>query len=157
MAFGYALIGLMSAPRKKSSLEIVLTIAAWLVGVWAGTTIYQYVHDRWETGQVVQTLDQASADQNKQLPKMVDAITRLDSTSAGPGKIFRYRYTLIPNGLLDKAKLFDMLRPGIVEAYRTNPGLATFRDNGVTMVYDYFDQSGNALGEIQVGPKDLSP
>jgi hypothetical protein len=147
----------MYGPRKKSALEIVLTVVACFVGAWAGMTIYQYVHDQWKESHLEQVLTQASADQNKGLPKMVSSITRLDSTSAGPGRVVGYHYTLMSNGLIDKTKIVSELRPGIVEAYRNNPGLSMFRDNGVTMVYDYFDQSGDVVAEIKVGPKDLTP
>ncbi len=87
---------------------------------------------------------------------IVDPATRWDSLSVGPGKCVRYRYTVLEPELVDSSNLAVNLKPGIVRAYRTNPGFALFRDNGVSMIYDYFDKAGGALGEIQVGPEDLN-
>ena len=147
----------MLASKKRSPLEIVLTVVFTVVGAWAGWTLYDYDHRQSDSGQVTEMINQTCADLNKQMPKMVDAATRMDSASAGPDKSIRYRYTIVSSELIDTGHLADKLRPHILDEYRTNPGLAAFRDNGVTMIYDYFDKSGNALGEFQVGPKDLSP
>jgi hypothetical protein len=143
--------------KKRSALEIVLTTIAAVIGLWAGSSITQYVGDRWRSASIDEKLTQVCSDQNKTLPQMVDKITRLDSTNIGPEKTYNYHYTLITihSGQLDPTKLANALKPDILNGYRTNPGMQSFRDAGISVNYEYFDADGNHITDVEVGPKDL--
>jgi hypothetical protein len=93
---------------------------------------------------------------NAKLPMQVDQYTRLDSTAPGPGRRFTYMYTLsgFPEGVTP-SDAAAALRPSLVNAYKTIPQMAIFRDNGVEMHYIYRDTSGKYVAEIVVSPKDL--
>ena len=101
-------------------------------------------------------LVQTASDLNAKLPMQVDQYTRLDSTAPGPGRRFTYMYTLsgLPAGVA-AADAAAVLRPSLVNAYKTTPQMAVFRDNGVEMHYVYRDNAGKYVTEIVISPKDL--
>ncbi len=107
-------------------------------------------------------IDQAivatSSQLNKNLPMMVDKETRLDNTMAGPDKTIIYRYTLVNMSAADvpKDKLVTAIRPRVVATYKTNDSMKDFRNNGVTMQYQYFDKGGVSSRSFPWARKDLS-
>jgi hypothetical protein len=95
---------------------------------------------------------------NKSCPVMVDNETRLDNAIALPCKVLQYNYTLI-NMSKDSMNLQlfnDYLRPQIINNIRTHPDLKSFRDNRVTMVYNYKDRNGVFITRIVVNPGQYS-
>ncbi|MCD8043890.1 MAG: hypothetical protein LUH10_12580 [Tannerellaceae bacterium] len=88
---------------------------------------------------------------NKACPVMVDDDTRLDNTEVFPGKIFRYNYTLVNLSIEDMEALneetrnmvISQMEEYILNAVRTENDLKEFRDNDVTMEYNYHDKNGN--------------
>lgn len=141
--------------KKKSVWEIILRAIAIAIGAWAGGTLYNHSFSHPAT--VEETLAATCAQANKNMPLKVDNETRLDSESTGPGRIFRYNYTLINSSgdQLDWSQVQARLKQHILDNYRTNADLKYFRDNGVSLVYDYSDAKGKHVMEIEVGPDDL--
>jgi hypothetical protein len=97
---------------------------------------------------------EAASELNKSCPLMVDQHTRLDNAVAMPNNIFQYNYTLVN---LDKSEVnIDTVRkyvqPGIINNVRTNPDLKPYRDNNVTMAYNYRDKNGIFVLKIDVTP-----
>ena len=93
---------------------------------------------------------------NKQEPVMIDEDTKLDGAEALPGRILVYKYTLsLARAELPANLIEQNIRPNLLEAYKAHPDMKTFREEGVTIVYRYKDRSGEAIGEVSVGPKDL--
>jgi hypothetical protein len=148
----------MTTQKRKSVLEIVLTAVALIIGSAAGWYSTGYVLQNWRSESIDEKLAQACSNLSKTLPKMIDKDTRLDSVSTGADRIWHYHYTLINAHAdqLDSTKFSNILKPGILEFYRTNPDLESFRDNGVTCDYEYFDVGGNHITDIEVGPNDLT-
>jgi hypothetical protein len=103
------------------------------------------------------TLMQASSEINKGLPVMLDKETRLDTTTALPGKSLLYKYTLVNFTAKDVSKddLITKVKPISVNVYKTSDTMKTFRNKGVTMVYQYYDKNGVFIGDFTVGPGDL--
>jgi hypothetical protein len=87
----------------------------------------------------------------------VDKYTRLDWRVPGPGKRFTCMCTLlgISSKEIDPTKLTSIMRPQIVNGYKTIPQLAPFRDQGVEMRYVYRDTAGKYVTEIVISPKDF--
>jgi hypothetical protein len=97
---------------------------------------------------------EAASELNKSCPIMVDQETRLDNALALPDNIFQYNYTLIN---LDKSEVnIDTVKkyiePGIINNVKTNPDLKAYRDNKVTMAYNYRDKNGVFVLKINVTP-----
>jgi len=95
---------------------------------------------------------------NKQSNKMVDEVTRLDGVEALPNLTLVYKYSLISKTPTEiTSEMLDRtVRPNLVKMYNTFPDMKQFRDNGITITYQYRDSSGAKLGEISVGPNDLA-
>jgi hypothetical protein len=97
---------------------------------------------------------EAASELNKTCPFMVDKDTRLDNAAALPGNIFQYNYTLVN---LDKSEVnVDTVKkyvePGLINNVKTSPGLKVYRDNKVTMAYNYRDKNGVFVLKITVTP-----
>ena len=103
------------------------------------------------------TLLQSAIDMNKTLPMMVDKDTRLDATTAGPGRRFTYSYTLINHTAadLDASVLQNGLRPSLIANYRSLPQMKEFREANVELHYQYKDRNGAFVADIVVSPKDF--
>ena len=93
---------------------------------------------------------------NKSCPIMVDAETRLDNTVALPNKTIQYNYTLvnIEKGDIDISEFENYLQPVILNIIKTSPDLKYFRDNDVTMAYNYKDKNGEHLLKLTFKPED---
>ena len=97
---------------------------------------------------------EAASELNKTCPIMVDQDTRLDNAAALPGNIFQYNYTLVN---LDKSEVnIDTVKkyvePGLINNVKTNPDLKGYRDNKVTVAYNYKDKNGVFVLKINVTP-----
>ena len=100
------------------------------------------------------TMMQAASELNKSCPIMVDQYTRLDNAAAMPNNTFQYNYTLVN---LEKSEVnIDTVKkyvqPGLINNVKTNPDLKLFRDNKVTMAYNYRDKKGVFVLKITVTP-----
>jgi hypothetical protein len=94
---------------------------------------------------------------NKQGHKMIDEITRLEGAEALPNRTLLYKYSLITktSSEITPNVLEQVVRPNIVKNYSAHPDMKMFRDNGVTLTYRYRDKTGQLIGDISVGPRDL--
>ena len=101
-------------------------------------------------------LAKVAVEVNKDLPKMVDPETRFDSTSALPGKVLKYSYTLINlrADQIDPKRIQDGFRPELVNKVKTVPEMAPLRAQGVTFVYHYVDKDGALVANLEIGPKE---
>lgn len=97
---------------------------------------------------------EAASELNESCPIMVDQDTRLDNAVALPDNIFQYNYTLVnldkSEVNIDTAKKY--LEPGLINNVKTNPDLKAYRDNKVTMAYNYRDKNGVFVLKINVTP-----
>jgi hypothetical protein len=134
------------------------TIAAVIVGAWAGDAITNFLHQRWVDSEIKKELVESSESMNKTLPKMLDSITRLDTTTiVQEPHVFNYHYTLMlnPDLPMDRNKFSNIMRSNLTKTYRESDGMKYFRDYGVSVIYDYSDVRGQKIAEIEVGPNDL--
>lgn len=92
---------------------------------------------------------------NASCPIMVDRETQLDNAIALPDNVFQYNYTLI--NVSEEEVHTDTIRkyiePGIINTARTNPDMKVFRQNKVTLNYNYQDKNGVFLLKISVTPE----
>jgi hypothetical protein len=95
---------------------------------------------------------------NRQGKKMIDEATRLEGAEALPNRTLLYKYSLITKTAseIPPDALNQTVRPNVVKSYNTLPEMKLFRDNGITMTYQYRDKMGHLIGEFSVGPGDLA-
>ncbi len=105
---------------------------------------------------IEQLMALAAHEVNKTCPSMVDNATRLDSAVAQlQEKIFRYNYTInMERKDIDTGFVRKKIEPGIVQNVKTNPDMQTFRENKVTIAYNYNDKNGEYIMSIFVTPDE---
>jgi len=132
-----------------------MKIPLWIFGIvlLVGTVYYlqSRIYSDDDFKKILQTI---SIEVNKSCPKMEDRDTRLDSTSCPKGKIFQYNYTLIQllKDSMDAELLHYSFEPAMINNARSNPELAFFRENKVTLVYHFNDKFGNFITKVSIGP-----
>jgi hypothetical protein len=101
-------------------------------------------------------LEMAATETNKSCPKMIDETTRLDKVEAFPGKIFQYNYTLINTKKeeLDSTVFDSLMREQLLGGVKASPELKIFRDNQVTLIYNYSDKEGMVACKITIKPEE---
>lgn len=93
---------------------------------------------------------------NAQLPAMLDANTRLDSTAVLEGRVFEYRLTMVGMERLPRRyEIVDEARPKVVKAYRTAADMQEMREMEVAVRYVYMDEAGKEIVRFEVGPEDM--
>jgi len=91
---------------------------------------------------------------NTKCPKVLDQWTRLDSCAAFPNQTIRYYHTLSEVTITDTTLFKSQLQPQIISSVKTNPDMKFFRENNVTMQYEYRDQTGKYLFSVIIEPKE---
>jgi uncharacterized membrane protein YukC len=133
--------------RKRIIGSVVGTVVAVLVAFF----VQQYFFK-------APTFDKAMMDAasqiNQSCPIMVDQETRLDNAVAMPGKVFQYNYTLVnlAKDSINISGLESYIKPMILNNVKTNPDMKGFRDNKVTMIYNYKDKDGIYITRINITP-----
>ena len=93
---------------------------------------------------------------NAQLPAVLDANTRLESTAALQGRVFEYRLTMVGMERPPRRyEIVDEARPKVVKAYRAAADMQEMREMEVTVRYVYSDEAGKEIVCFEVGPEDL--
>jgi hypothetical protein len=131
-------------------------VMATVVGVLAfAITYFAVQHFFFKPPTFDKMLMDAASELNKTCPFMVDEETRLDNAVALPGKVFQYNYTLIEYEIdeisVDTAQKY--LVPSIINNVKSNPDLQTFRDNQVTLTFNYKDKNGVFIMKFSVTPE----
>ena len=97
----------------------------------------------------------AAIEVNKKCPMVVDEYSRLDSASTIDDKNFLYYYTLvdIEKSEVNLDTVNKYIRPNIIMNVKNTPELKAFRDNKVTIDYNYYDKNGVFVTKISVTPE----
>lgn len=97
---------------------------------------------------------EAASELNQSCPMMVDEETRLDNANVMGDDTFQYNYTLVnlEHSSVNISEMENFLEPMIVNLVRTNPDLEIYRENNITMAYNYKDRNGQFLLRILVTP-----
>lgn len=107
------------------------------------------------TESVDSQLKKLSEEANTKCPKVLDQWTRLDSCAAFPNQTIRYYHTLSEVTITDTTLFKSQLQPQIISSVKTNPDMKFFRENNVTMQYEYRDQTGKYLFSVNISPETL--
>jgi hypothetical protein len=143
-------------PEPRKSFPVKSAIAAVFGAVLGSYAVNLAFSNR--AADIEKALIKASTEANKTVPLMLDAEVRLDGTSAGPGRVLTYHYTLVnvtKNDRMDTKKFEAKTRPNIINEYKTTAGLKALREALVSMRHRFSDRNGVFITEIVVGPADL--
>lgn len=143
--------------RSLKPLYLIAGIVAATLGGIGGSAVVTLAFEAARGGRSADaTLMAVASEMNAGLPMMVDGFTRWDSTAAAePGRLI-YRYTImnLPDGV-EAASLKDELRRSSGANYRTNPEMSWYRDNNITLQYQYFDEAGEFIMDFEIDPSEF--
>lgn len=96
-------------------------------------------------------LKQVAADVNKKLPKMIDAVTRFDSTAVIKGT-FRYNNTLVNHSAkeLNATAFKRAIRAKLVNRVCTKQEMGMFVKYKIPVSYAYYGKNGKEIAVIKV-------
>ncbi|MEL6494414.1 MAG: hypothetical protein AAFQ41_04725 [Cyanobacteria bacterium J06623_7] len=105
---------------------------------------------------ISQVLVEASDFINLNLPMTLDPSVRWDSSSAGPGKIMNYNYTLLGYSAdsIDGTLFARQFRPVVSSILCNESSSKIFRDNDVALKVNIYDNSQNLITRVQVTPTE---
>jgi hypothetical protein len=94
----------------------------------------------------------AANEVNRTAPMMIDADTRLDSATAGPGLSFTYLYSLPQIASTEVAQgAFDaVITPNVKKSGCGSADLKAFFDNGITVHFVYRGHDGGKIGTVSL-------
>ena len=105
-------------------------------------------------GTLDKALVEAASELNKTCPIMIDQETRLDNAVGLPENIFQYNYTLMnlekSNVNIDSVRKY--VQPRLSSNIISSPDLKRFRDNEVSIAYNYSDKNGAFVLKISITP-----
>jgi hypothetical protein len=150
--FGSGGVGPM---KKKPSL--IVSVFAVVIGAVLGNAVVGTMFRHSNSISFDKSLVELSKKMNTTLPILVDKDTRLDATMAGPGYQFIYLYTLVNLSAsdVDRSNLVGVLRPKLINGYKTSPSMAAFRSENVELHYEYRDKDGKVVVAIAISPRDF--
>lgn len=143
----------MEETAQKSKTQKILRTVAFIITFGISYFAVQYFF--FNEGTIEEQMKEAAVEINNISPKMIDEYSRLDSASTIADKTFKYHYTLM-NMTKEEVNvdvLTKFLRPEIIENVRKRPELKKFRDNKITMSYNYYDKNGEFVTNIDVTPE----
>lgn len=139
-------------PERKFNLK---TFLGFVVGFIVMFFLTQFLFKPSSDSTIDKQLVEAANQMNKNCPMNVDQNTTLKNAVALPNKTFQYNYVLV--GITKADVKIDTVRkyifPRILEDVRNNPQLKSFRDNKVTIKYNYTDSNGAFVTEYVVKPE----
>ena len=133
-------------PNKNKLIGIIIGMIAFALASYGVKQLFEK--------DIESELRDAAAGLNKQTPMRIDEYTRLDSATTIGKTDFIYHYTLTnvnPEDIrVDTINKY--FKPRIIENVKASPDLKIFRDNHITMGYNYYDSNGQKVTEIAVSP-----
>lgn len=137
--------------KEKSKKGKIVGI---VVGMIAFALSYYGVQQLFKTDLEAE-LKNTALELNKQTPMQVDEFSRLDSASTKGKTNFIYYYTLFD---LEKSEVNldtvnKYIRPNLIDNIKNRAELKVYRDNNITMDYNYYDRNGVFVTKISVTPE----
>lgn len=135
---------LIAAAARNAIIALALLTTGSVIAQGNAAGIFE---ERW--------LEETAADLSRLLPQQVDAETRLDGVTAGPGKRLNYRYTLINRNRLsmDIEAFNTNMQPLLRASICGKGGMQALLKNGVTLAYNYLGSDGKFISMIEIPPQ----
>lgn len=133
------------------TFSAAILIASIAIGRMAGSGLIDKLTDRIMQSKVTNEI-------SKDLPIMVDSITRLDEATMDSNNNYNYTYTLIEErGQNSSEKIISELRPIVTERSCTTPEVSSMIESGSKYTYRYRTANLSYIGEISVARNDCHP
>lgn len=140
-----------------TSRRIPLVVAVTLVAVSALLSFAAGVINPFAKPSMSAAISACYVEANRDLPRMVDEHTRLESIcpDAPDGRTVIYKNTVvgIDLGKFDMVKLKAAMLDNMTKNYKNGKGMEGFRRHSMTVKYQYFDLKGAMVMEFTVDPK----
>ena len=143
--------------RKLKSSNYIIIAAIIISGILLiRLSIEVFVPER---NIVMKKLEKAAEELNKVAPFMINEDTRLESAAAVPENSFHYNYTLVNYTIdeIDVDALEKRLALELLENIKSNELMKSFREERVTIAYNYSDKNGIFLFALEFTPPDYLP
>jgi len=102
---------------------------------------------------VQENLIEVALELNKQAPIQVDEETRLDSAAVTGDRIFDYYYTLIyRSDMVNEDTITKNIKPGIIAQLKSSQEMSYFKENDVTLNYNYYGYDGKLAASLKITP-----
>ena len=127
-----------------------------IVGIIAfGLSFFAVQHFFFGKPSFDKSLAEVSSQINKTCPIMIDEDTQLDNTLALPNKMLAYNYTLVnlEKQNIDIDEFQNFIELNAINNMKTNPEMKLFRENKVTMIYNYNDKNKEFIIKINISPE----
>lgn len=136
--------------KKNIFLKIVIVLVACAV-------IKELIVVLFGPAPVSKQLDDFTNSVNKRCPLVIDSATTLNNCSAGPGNLihFNYQINLVNKEEVDTVSLFLKWREEMINRMNTDPSLAVFKKNEVSLSASYYDKTGHYICSVGISPEDL--
>lgn len=107
---------------------------------------------------IASELKKAAKEINAQAPMMVDEYTRLDSAAAVGKTELMYYYTVkdIEKSEVNIDTIKKYMKEAVIEDLRLKPEIKAFRENNITLGYNYYDKNGDLIFDLKATPKDYN-
>jgi hypothetical protein len=143
----------ISEPKKKIFEKRKYNLKT-ILGFAFGFSIMFFVTQYFFNPSIDKQLTGFANEFNKTCPMIVNEHTTLKNVVALPDKTIQYNYMLIE---MTKAEVkIDTLKkylfPSILQTVKTDPSMKLFRDNKVTIKYNYADKNGVFVTEYIIKP-----
>jgi hypothetical protein len=136
----------------EAAALVAVVVAAFLIA----RHYRESLSDEEDSAPISLALEREAAEVNATLPEMVSEGVRLDQTSAGPGNIFNYSYTVVDDeaarALVGNAKKLAELRAQLQE--RVCLTMPHHRTSGTTVRYSLKDNRGETIADVSIEAGD---
>lgn len=133
---------------KNSPLRPILIFIIFFSGAFFGTKFIM-------KPSIDKELAKVAEDITKKCPMKVDDFTTLKNVVTLPNKTIQYNCQL--NQLTKAEVKMDVVKqyvfPGLLKNAKENPQTKSFRDNDVTIKYNYTDKNGEFVTEYTITPE----
>jgi len=133
-------------------IALLLVIAfAGGIGKMIGKSTSERFFEGKKEGAIDAALIKMASEINKQLPMMIDADTRLDST-VGINRTVRYNYTLVKYAAeeLEALALEQAMKPKLINNVCTSKEMEIFAKNNIPVTYAYYGKNGKQITVITI-------
>ncbi|OXA86610.1 zinc ribbon domain-containing protein [Flavobacterium hercynium] len=142
------------SPAKKTASKRKFDLKTFL-GFIVGFLVMFFVTQSLFKPSIDKKLVEFANEFNKNCPMNVDEYTTLKNVIALPDKTVQYNYILV--GIKKAEVKMDTVKkyvfPAVLQSVKTNPGMKFFRDNKITINYNYSDETGEFVTEYVVTPE----
>ena len=105
-------------------------------------------------GSAESQLKKMAEEVNSKCPKVIDQWTSLDSCNSLSANSFKYHMTIKDVVITDTTVFKSNLTPQILSAIKISPEMKFFKENNITLIYEYRDQAKNYLFSVIATPND---